>query len=57
MAAAGSFMRLARPASGRPSDRPGNSDRLATATSKIIPNKDDLHPLAGGGTRNVSGRS
>jgi hypothetical protein len=30
--------------SGRPSDRPRNSDPLATATSKIIPNKTDVHP-------------
>src|SRR5262249_446747 len=37
----------AQPASRRPSDRPGNSDPLATATSKIIPNKADVHPAGG----------
>ena len=30
--------------SGRPSDRPGNSDPAATATSKIISNNADAHP-------------
>ncbi len=34
----------ARTGSGRPSDRPSNSDPQAAATSKIISNKPDVHP-------------
>ena len=36
----------ARTGSGRPSDRPGNSDPLTAVTSKIISNKADVHPPA-----------